>query len=231
MPTRDSTLRHVAESIADGTRVDWDDTCRRHPEVSRQLSSLRAIEAIGLAHRSFTTPESSGDRLATGTADPRETVETADITTQSMAADPTLPRQWGHLEIRARIGAGGFGEIFRAYDPNLQKEVALKLPRPDRAPDELSSRRFLEEARKLAQVHHPNVLTRATMDAWACGPISWRARPWRRSSAHGISSVPRKPPSQGLTSVRLWLRFMPPVSSIGTSRPPTSCGKDAAESC
>jgi len=159
MATRDITLRHVAESIADGTRVDWDDTCEKHPELTGHLSSLRAIEAIGLAHRSYTTPVSSESEPTSQAVGPNESAETADLTTQSVAAGSTVPRQWGHLEIRERIGAGGFGEIFRAYDPNLQKEVALKLPRPDRAPDEVSSRRFLEEARKLAQVHHPNVLT------------------------------------------------------------------------
>ena len=68
-----------------------------------------------------------------------------------------MPLRWGPLEIRERIGRGGFGEVYRAYDPALDCEVALKLLRVgERSPRE--QREFLAEARKLARVDHPNVL-------------------------------------------------------------------------
>jgi len=65
---------------------------------------------------------------------------------------------WGHLEVRERIGHGGFGEVYRAFDPMLQREVALKLRRAGNQIAPAAGRAFIEEARRLAQVRHPHVL-------------------------------------------------------------------------
>jgi hypothetical protein len=73
-------------------------------------------------------------------------------------APSAVQRTWGPLEIRAKIGEGAFGEVYRAFDPALEVEVALKLVHGGRAGNERSTLRFLEEARKLAKVRHPNVL-------------------------------------------------------------------------
>src|SRR5262249_31995320 len=76
----------------------------------------------------------------------------------------SMPRTWGPLRILERIGQGGFGEIYRAFDPTLQREVALKLLRPDRAGagaagQVVDAERILAEARRLATIRHPNILT------------------------------------------------------------------------
>ena len=70
----------------------------------------------------------------------------------------STPETWGPLEIRERIGAGAFGEVFRAWDPRLEREVALKLFRPDRSPQPRTVTGAVEEGRLLAQVQHPNVV-------------------------------------------------------------------------
>jgi len=67
-----------------------------------------------------------------------------------------VPTRWGSLEIRERIGWGTFGEVYRAHDPALQLEVALKLLRPGVRP--ASEHEILSEARKLARIRHENVL-------------------------------------------------------------------------
>jgi tetratricopeptide (TPR) repeat protein len=76
--------------------------------------------------------------------------------------EPEVPAvalfQWGHLAAREAIGTGGFGEVFRAYDSMLQREVALKLRRAGNQIAPAAGRAFIEEARRLAQVRHPNVL-------------------------------------------------------------------------
>jgi serine/threonine protein kinase len=54
---------------------------------------------------------------------------------------------WGPLKVLERLGRGGFADVYRAYDPSLQREVALKLLRGDRAGAD--SDRFLQEARRL----------------------------------------------------------------------------------
>jgi serine/threonine protein kinase len=66
--------------------------------------------------------------------------------------------EWGHLAVLESVGAGGFGEVFRAYDPMLQREVALKLRLAGNRIAPAAGRAFIEEARRLAQVRHGNVL-------------------------------------------------------------------------
>ena len=70
-----------------------------------------------------------------------------------------IPTSWGSLTIHEKIGEGAFGEVYRAFDPSLQRDVALKLLSGERALDESASARFLEEARRLARVRHQNVVT------------------------------------------------------------------------
>ena len=72
---------------------------------------------------------------------------------------PPEPWRWGHLQVFERIGHGGFGDVHRAWDPRLDREVALKLLRSD-VPDDAGPRpAVIEEGRLLARVRHPNVVT------------------------------------------------------------------------
>src|SRR5271166_4739858 len=59
----------------------------------------------------------------------------------------------GHYEIVALIGAGGMGEVYRARDPRLNREVAIKISK------ERFSERFEREARAVAALNHPNICT------------------------------------------------------------------------
>jgi tetratricopeptide (TPR) repeat protein len=70
------------------------------------------------------------------------------------AADDA-PERWGPLEVLECIGAGGFGRVYRARDTVLDREVALKLTPVDAGRRDAA----LREARLLARVHHPNVVT------------------------------------------------------------------------
>ncbi len=63
----------------------------------------------------------------------------------------------GPYEITAAIGAGGMGEVFRATDTTLGREVALKLLPEDFADDDERHARFEREARLLASLNHPNI--------------------------------------------------------------------------
>jgi len=64
----------------------------------------------------------------------------------------------GHYRILEKIGAGGMGEVFRARDERLGRDVALKLIRPASSDNSDHRRRFEQEARAAAALNHPNVL-------------------------------------------------------------------------
>jgi eukaryotic-like serine/threonine-protein kinase len=62
------------------------------------------------------------------------------------------------FEILGRIGAGGMGEVYRARDPQLQREVAIKVLPMAFARDPDRQRRFEQEARAAAGLNHPNIV-------------------------------------------------------------------------
>ena len=64
----------------------------------------------------------------------------------------------GRYQIVARIAAGGMGEVFRAHDPVLDREVALKILHRSLADDPAFIDRFRQEARSAATLSHPNIV-------------------------------------------------------------------------
>ncbi len=65
----------------------------------------------------------------------------------------------GSYEVEEEIGRGGMGVVYRAYQPNLQRQVAVKVLLPHLAKDAEFVERFLREARSAAKLHHPGLVT------------------------------------------------------------------------
>jgi serine/threonine protein kinase len=65
---------------------------------------------------------------------------------------------WGHLRLLEPIGTGAFGDVYRAFDTRLHREVALKLVRVGDCQQQRNAS-ALSEGRHLAKVQHPNVVT------------------------------------------------------------------------
>ncbi len=130
----------LIESIADGGTIDWTsiEAAASDDRERRLIGHLRLVAGVAEVHR--TTPE-----------------ELADTATRPMEADQSLQR-WGHLLLLDKIGEGTFGEVYRARDPWLDREVALKLLKPG-ATSKVATSRVLNEARTLARVRHPHVVT------------------------------------------------------------------------
>src|SRR3954453_7069690 len=143
-PERDA-FESLLESVADGTEVDWaalDSSASTSAERTR-YRNLALVPRVAELHRTLVIDEGQRDESL-----PALRVE----------SPPKDPRTWGQLSITSRVASGSFGQIYRAHDPGLNRDVALKLLRGDIAtlrPVE----RLLGEARTLAQVQHPNVVT------------------------------------------------------------------------
>src|SRR6185503_15690374 len=73
----------------------------------------------------------------------------------ALAAGTTL----GPYEIVSLIGAGGMGEVYRARDPRLNREVAIKVLPADRVGDDDRRRRFIQEAHAASALNHPHIVT------------------------------------------------------------------------
>jgi len=69
------------------------------------------------------------------------------------------PARLAHYDIVAEIGRGVMGRVYRARDSRLGREVALKLLRPELACDAVCRARFEREARSVAALNHPNIVT------------------------------------------------------------------------
>lgn len=88
-----------------------------------------------------------------------------DQRTLSLASGPTEinarkeRKEWGQFQLLQRLGAGGFGEVYRAWDPTLEREVALKLLRPRGLKPEEEFAAIVAEARAMARVRHPNTVS------------------------------------------------------------------------
>ena len=70
---------------------------------------------------------------------------------------PGASRLRGRYEIRAVLGQGGMGTVYRAYDTRLEREVALKVPSIDPTDEPAVLERFLREAKTMARIRHPNI--------------------------------------------------------------------------
>jgi TolB-like protein len=70
-----------------------------------------------------------------------------------------LGQTLGPYRVQDKLGAGGMGEVYRAYDPRLEREVALKVLPASSFADAAARARLLREARSAAGLNHPNICT------------------------------------------------------------------------
>ncbi len=86
--------------------------------------------------------------------------------------------RFGPYEIISPLGAGGMGEVWRAHDPRLDREVAIKILPADFAKDADRLCRFEPEARATSALNHPNILTVydiGTHDGARSGLCAWQS--------------------------------------------------------
>lgn len=73
--------------------------------------------------------------------------------------DKELPfTSLGHYQVKERIASGGMGDVYRAYDPTLDRDVAIKVLPPAMARNADAVERFTSEAKAVAKLSHPNIV-------------------------------------------------------------------------
>ena len=78
---------------------------------------------------------------------------------RELGPDRLIGLELGHYLIAEKVGEGRMGEVYRAHDAHLDREVAIKVLPPGTLSDESSRKRFRKEALALSKLNHPNVAT------------------------------------------------------------------------
>jgi serine/threonine-protein kinase len=161
MADAEQHISEVAGAIGDGLPVDWNAVELTPMSVNerRLIAELRVLEDLHRVHQHLepTDPvdplKSIGETTSRASSDAVAEAGGAD-TNADTASEPIL-RMWGPLEIRGVLGQGGFGVVYRAWDPHLAAEVALKVLTRDSS----VGASVIEEAHLLARVRHPNIVS------------------------------------------------------------------------
>ena len=155
MPGESEFMLGIAAAVADGTAIDWPraEAQAKTDDDRRVLRSLRLVAEIGTVHDSVGDDEPAPAITATS---PGATVDDDGATGGAIVARPL--EHWGRYELRDQLGAGAQGAVYRAWDPQLECEVALKVLQPRLAAADRVGERMLREGRALARVRHQNVV-------------------------------------------------------------------------
>ncbi len=79
-----------------------------------------------------------------------------------------MPMMLRQFELRAVIGAGGMGTVYRAYDTTLEREVAVKLMKSELIQDPNAVTAFTREAKAAAALNHTNIIHIYSFEEWDC---------------------------------------------------------------
>lgn len=118
------------------------------------LDCLRTWEALSAAPSVHSAETRPAPMVALSENEPR--LEPADR--------PEHLGRLGHYQILAKIGRGGMGIVYKAFDPKLDRVVAIKVLAPSFADEPTAHQRFLREARTAAAVTHENIVTIHVVD-------------------------------------------------------------------
>lgn len=141
-------LSNLATAVADGAPIDWPslESAASSEDERRYVSRLKTIADVAHLHATGVLVDSQLNSCEL--PNPAEYGEDVPVC--------EVGSSWGDLRILEIVGSGRYGVVYRAWDPKLEREVALKLLRQRELPD---STEVMREARLMARVHHRNVVS------------------------------------------------------------------------
>ena len=150
----------AVEDIANGIAVDWNliDDGAGDGDEQESMKWLRVLGQIADLHRSA---DASGDEpglsgsLESGLL---EALIAPPASAPSDAAPASPAHRWGRFHLLNAVGEGSFGSVHRAWDPQLERDIAIKILHAHVAGAAIGER-LLREGRALAKVRHPSVVT------------------------------------------------------------------------
>jgi serine/threonine protein kinase len=147
------------EEVLQATRPDDRTTILAHLIRIEVRQRVRLGETPSLEEYSSRFPQDRNTLLLldwTALSGPLDAGDEAAAST--LLAPPSKRTTIGRFELIDRVGVGGFGEVWRAYDPQLQRDVAIKIGHT-RGDDETQLRLMLHEARSAGRLKHAGIVT------------------------------------------------------------------------
>jgi serine/threonine-protein kinase len=127
------------------------------PASGTHPSDATNVMPPGATPTSRSWPGASGD---TASSTPGGTLPgSAQLDAGATQANEPQVRQVGRYEITERLGKGGMASVYRAHDPSIERDVAVKFLHATLAQDDEYRERFLREARAAGSLAHPNIVT------------------------------------------------------------------------
>jgi serine/threonine protein kinase/formylglycine-generating enzyme required for sulfatase activity len=162
--TKMDVFLYMADRLGQTRRVELEAACKTNAQVRQWFEELTPREE-DLEIDPF--PEVQSSSLRPGATrpmqKPSETVTRSPDVRKSTAdyvpADEQIPQQIGRYRIERVLGKGGFGLVYLAYDDQLQRPVAIKVPHSERVKNPEDAKAYLIEARTVANLRHPNIVT------------------------------------------------------------------------
>jgi serine/threonine protein kinase len=132
----DDLLDKWEDAREEGRSISVETLCRDCPELADEVRrQIREVDRVDKVFAIQSHQRSSRDDLA------------------------ELPKTLGRYRLDEQIGEGGFGQVWKGFDPKLERNVAIKVLKPERSCSVLQVDRFLSEARKVARLRHKNIVT------------------------------------------------------------------------
>jgi formylglycine-generating enzyme required for sulfatase activity/tRNA A-37 threonylcarbamoyl transferase component Bud32 len=155
-PRLDLLIAEYLRRLDRGEPVDMDQLLAPHPDLAEAFRQFLADSDL-VQHA--LTAESSAANAAGISTQSRAEAETLPPATAPLPppADAPLPERLGRYRIIKQLGQGAMGAVYPAEDTELQRKVALKVPKFAQRDEPDLMQRFYREARAAATLHHPNI--------------------------------------------------------------------------